>query len=175
MDAAVLAGMAKWPNVPAVFGWLRLDARGQWWLRDSRLEHDGMAEFFNRNYSRDAHGRYYVQNGPQKVYVALDKAPFVARLEADGWRTVPYTEDDHSRTVYLTPAGELYLEIGGELALVDDRDLPAICRAFPADWDGSPARLPATLLLAGRSLPLIAIEPAALLARYGVDCCPVAR
>ncbi|MCZ7563234.1 MAG: DUF2946 family protein [Burkholderiales bacterium] len=25
--------MQKWPNVPNVFGWLRLDPRGNWWIR----------------------------------------------------------------------------------------------------------------------------------------------
>ncbi|MGB3277244.1 MAG: DUF2946 family protein, partial [Castellaniella sp.] len=30
MDDQVLAAMARWPNVPAVHGWLSLTARGQW-------------------------------------------------------------------------------------------------------------------------------------------------
>ncbi|MBP7581842.1 MAG: DUF2946 family protein, partial [Vogesella sp.] len=44
MDALVLAAMDKWPNVPAVYGWLRLDARGQWWLRDSLLKQAAMVD-----------------------------------------------------------------------------------------------------------------------------------
>lgn len=47
MDAQVIAAMAKWPDVAAVFGWLRLDARGHWWLRDERLSHEAMNAFFS--------------------------------------------------------------------------------------------------------------------------------
>ena len=36
MDDMVLAALKKWPNVPACRGWLGLDARGQWWMRDDR-------------------------------------------------------------------------------------------------------------------------------------------
>jgi len=30
MDEIVKAAIAKWPNVPHCYGWLALDARGQW-------------------------------------------------------------------------------------------------------------------------------------------------
>ena len=89
MDLSVQAAMAKWPDVPAIFGWLRLDARGQWWLHDDRLRHPLMEAFFQRNYTRDDQGRYFVQNGPQKVYVGLESAPFVARRQEGGWRRSP--------------------------------------------------------------------------------------
>src|SRR5690606_15898587 len=36
MDPEVLAAIAKWPNVPAVYGWLGLTARGEWRLRGER-------------------------------------------------------------------------------------------------------------------------------------------
>ena len=35
MDEIVKKAMAKWPNVPACSGWLGLDARGQWYMRDA--------------------------------------------------------------------------------------------------------------------------------------------
>ena len=68
MDEIVEAALRKWPNVPACRGWLGLDARGEWWLRDeraqaagpfpqvkgSRIEHAGLREFIARNYERDA-------------------------------------------------------------------------------------------------------------------------
>ena len=38
MDDIVKQAMAKWPNVPACYGWLALDARGQWWLRDAQAQ-----------------------------------------------------------------------------------------------------------------------------------------
>ncbi|SCK06702.1 DUF2946 family protein [Vogesella sp. LIG4] len=126
MDNSVLAAMAKWPNVPAVFGWLRLDARGQWWLREERLSQPAIVEFFQRNYSRDGEGRFYVQNGPQKVYVALDVAPFIARRWSQGWQLVPDLDAERPRLAYLDDDGRLFIEIGGEPALVDDRELLAL-------------------------------------------------
>ena len=71
MDADVLAAIARWPNVPAVYGWLSLTARGEWRLRGERIENAAIRAFFDRNYAGDAQGCWYVQNGPQRVYVAL--------------------------------------------------------------------------------------------------------
>ena len=34
MDDIVKHAIAKWPNVPACVGWLGLDARGNWYMRD---------------------------------------------------------------------------------------------------------------------------------------------
>ncbi|MFB0824261.1 DUF2946 domain-containing protein [Chromobacterium violaceum] len=172
MDEMVLAALAKWPNVPAVFGWLRLDARGQWWIKDARLQHEGMVEFFNRNYSRDGQGRCYVQNGPQKVYVQLDAAPLAARRTPKGWSTVPYDDDLPARAAWLTPDGMLLLEIGGELAVVDDRDLAAVLEEALPDWDGDAATLPVALKVGDASLPLAAETLPALQARYGIVARP---
>ncbi|MFC3530575.1 DUF2946 family protein [Vogesella facilis] len=126
MDNNVLAAMARWPNVPAVFGWLRLDARGQWWLRDDKLMQPAIVDFFRRNYARDGEGRYYVQNGPQKVYVTLDAAPFIASRQPHGWQLMPDMDAERPRLAYLDDDGRLFIEIGGEPALVDDRDLLAL-------------------------------------------------
>jgi hypothetical protein len=96
MDEIVKAALKKWPNVPACYGWLALDARGDWYMRDdriqaagpfptvkgSRINHDKLREFIERNYERDEHGDWYFQNGPQRVYVELEAAPWIWRLEA---------------------------------------------------------------------------------------------
>ncbi|MBP6280161.1 MAG: DUF2946 family protein, partial [Rhodocyclaceae bacterium] len=42
MDDAVVRALAKWPDVPDVFGWLRLDKRGQWRLKDEIVRHVGL-------------------------------------------------------------------------------------------------------------------------------------
>lgn len=89
--------MLRWPNVPAVCGWLRLDQRGHWYLidrhapgfderadRGSRIEHRGLIEFIERNYAGDESGRWYFQNGPQRVFVDLDLAPLVLRVVDHG-------------------------------------------------------------------------------------------
>ena len=102
MDDLVRQAMAKWPNVPDCYGWLGLDSRGQWYMRDDRvqglgsfqsgvpgakgsvLRHDKLIDFICRNYEADAKGRWYFQNGPQRVYVELEATPLVWRLDAQG-------------------------------------------------------------------------------------------
>ncbi len=41
MDDIVKAALAKWPNVPHCHGWLALDARGDWYMRDDRVQAAG--------------------------------------------------------------------------------------------------------------------------------------
>jgi hypothetical protein len=164
MDALVLAAMDKWPNVPAVYGWLRLDARGQWWLRDSLLKQPAMVDFFRRNYARDGEGRYYVQNGPQKVYVAHEAAPYVACRHGDAWALMPDMAADRARLAWLDEEGRLFVELGGELAIVDDRDLLALCELIcrpdgrqpaDADWQAwEQGTQPLQLMLPEGSVPL---------------------
>lgn len=93
MDEIVRQAMAKWPNVPHCYGWLALDRRGQWRMRDDAaqaagtagdpIRHAALVAFIARNYASDDAGRWYFQNGPQRVYVALAYAPFVVRLTWD--------------------------------------------------------------------------------------------
>ena len=101
MDEMVIRALAKWPNVPACYGWLGLDARGQWWMRDdaaqalgsftsglqgakgSRLQHDKLIAFIGRNYTSTEEGAWYFQNGPQQVFVELEATPHVWRISAE--------------------------------------------------------------------------------------------
>lgn len=94
MDAIVEAALKKWPNVPHCYGWLALDARGDWYMRDeriqaagpfpqvkgSRITHEKLRDFIHRNYAADEQGAWFFQNGPQRVYVQLEAAPWVWRL-----------------------------------------------------------------------------------------------
>ena len=41
MDDIVKAALKKWPNVPHCHGWLALDARGDWYMRDDRIQAAG--------------------------------------------------------------------------------------------------------------------------------------
>ena len=95
MDDIVKAALQKWPNVPDCYGWLALDARGDWYMRDeriqhagpfpkvkgSRITHDKLLAFIERNYMADSAGRWFFQNGPQRVYLQLEAAPWVWRLQ----------------------------------------------------------------------------------------------
>lgn len=98
MDEIVKQALKKWPNVPHCYDWLALDARGDWYMRDERIQHAGpfpqvkgsriqhekLREFIERNYLRDEAGCWFFQNGPQRVYLELEAAPWVWRLSAGG-------------------------------------------------------------------------------------------
>jgi Protein of unknown function (DUF2946) len=109
MDDIVRQALAKWPNVPHCTGWLLLDRRGNWRMRDDEaqargapgepIRHAALLAFINRNYEADASGQWFFQNGPQRVYVELGYTPWVVRL--------------------ATTAGD-----GGELSLTDQAGGP---------------------------------------------------
>lgn len=84
MDARVLQAMRRWPNVPAAYGWLRLDEAGRWRLEGQLIGNRRLAEFIGRNYLADEHGAWYFQNGPQRVFVELDHAPWVLHVDTQG-------------------------------------------------------------------------------------------
>jgi hypothetical protein len=125
--------MRRWPNAPDVFGWLRLDRRGNWLLRTAegvfeRIGNRALNQFIARNYQPDASGRWFFQNGPQRVFVGLECTPWVFRLGDDGHRWLAHTG---------VPAGTarelLFDERGGALLVtalgagcVLDRDLAAL-------------------------------------------------
>jgi hypothetical protein len=141
MDDIVKQAMAKWPNVPHCYGWLALDARGGWRMRDEhaqqanlpgeRLNNAALLAFINRNYAVDERGCWYFQNGPQRVYVNLETTPFVARTDpAQG--LIVQTGDvlrplEHA---YMTAAGALIVQAGDKVAQIDDRDVAQLLGAM---------------------------------------------
>ena len=122
MDEIVVRSLAKWPNVPAVYGWLDLDRRGNWRIKGERIGNLALREFIARNYAADARGCWYFQNGPQRVFVALAYTPFVMHYQGD------LLFDHCGRPV---EALETLLDDGGSvlirgehgIGLLDDRDL----------------------------------------------------
>ena len=154
MDAIVARAMAKWPNVPVVYGWLALDRRGQWSIRSGSPQGsvgspEGSAgsangadsgaprfapvtnrkfiEFISRNYAHDETGRWYFQNGPQRVYVTLAYTPLVYRIVG----AHPLALETHTgaactslQAVWMDEAGNLLLVTEHGPGLLADRDLP---------------------------------------------------
>ena len=124
MDDAVLRSMAKWPNVPDVYGWLSLDRRGNWLLKGERIGNAALREFISRNYQPDARGCWYFQNGPQRVFVALAYTPLVLHFEGE-------TLLDHCGRPFSP--GQAFIDEEGSVlmagkpgaGLLDDRDLAA--------------------------------------------------
>lgn len=147
MDDIVKQAIAKWPNVPHCYGWLALDARGAWRMRDERaqqlklpgdkLNQPTLIGFINRNYASDERGCWYFQNGPQRVYLNLEATPFIARTDPQQGLLVQTGEPlgDIERAC-LTETGELIVASGGKVAKVDDRDMAQMTEAM---WlDGQP-------------------------------------
>ena len=148
MDDIVRQAMAKWPNVPACYGWLGLDARGRWYLRDEAaqaggtfphskgnlLQHDKLIAFIERNYAADAQGQWFFQNGPQRVYVDLEITPWVWRIESD-LRLCTHTGRIASATeCLLDEQGRVYLDSAIGLGLVHTLDMLQVAEALEQGW-----------------------------------------
>jgi hypothetical protein len=137
-DADVLAAMARWPNVPAVFGWLHLSARGEWRIRGERIDNDAIRDFIGRNYAADPQGRWFFQNGPQRVFVELEVTPWVYRVEPNG-AVLTHTgvQPQRLRGAALIDDGRLVLETELGCGVIDARDSAHAIRCV-TDFTGLP-------------------------------------
>ncbi len=140
MDDIVIRAMAKWPNVPVVYGWLALNRRGQWSIKGTApsasdaaaarfdpVTNPKLIEFIGRNYAHDGEGRWFFQNGPQRVYVTPAYTPLVYRIAG----AHPLSFETHTgarcaelRSVWMDEAGNLLLLTEHGPGLLLDRDLP---------------------------------------------------
>ena len=144
MDDIVRQAIAKWPNVPHCWGWLGLDARGNWYMRDDRtqaaapfpqskgslLRHDKLIDFIHRNYESDDEGRWFFQNGPQRVYVELEAAPYVWRIAADRAVTSHTGRSAVVKGAIVDEEGRVYLETDIGFGLVHTLDVEAAADAI---------------------------------------------
>ena len=143
MDDIVRQAIAKWPHVPHCYGWLGLDARGNWYMRDdqaqaagafaggpaaskgSLLQHDKLIAFIERNYESDKAGRWFFQNGPQRVYVELQATPLVWRIgsEPDFLVTAHTGRPARVQRCVVDEHGRLYLDTDIGFGLVHTLDM----------------------------------------------------
>lgn len=148
MDDIVKAALAKWPNVPHCTGWLLLDRRGQWRMRDegaqargelgTPVRHAALVGFINRNYECDDGGQWYFQNGPQRVYVELAYTPWVVRLTHgptgdEAFDAPALTLTDHTGAAF-EPV-EVLIDDDGAVLFVDDAKPPRIALLHDHDLD----------------------------------------
>ena len=162
MDEIVKAALKKWPNVPHCYGWLALDARGDWYMRDeriqragpfpqvkgSRITHDKLQAFIHRNYAADEHGQWFFQNGPQRVYVQLEATPWVWRVRWPGGGAAPEVISHTGlpatvRSSWLDDEGRLYLDTGLGFGIVHSQDMLDAAEAIEAGlWAPEPLHAP---------------------------------
>lgn len=173
MDDIVLAALAKWPKVPHCYGWLGLDERGQWFMRDaaaqaagdfdsgatgskgSWLKHDKLIAFIQRNYAHDEQGQWFFQNGPQRVYVELQSTPYVWRVGADLQVRAHTDQQACPRQCLTDEQGHVYLETDLGFGLVHTQDVIFAAQAIESGvW------------------PLAQVKRAALAQRFGFVCSP---
>lgn len=196
MDDIVKQAMARWPNVPHCYGWLALDARGNWRMRDEqaqganaagdKLNNATLVGFINRNYAHDDAGRWFFQNGPQRVYVNLEATPYIARTDpAQGLILQTGAALPSIERLYLTEVGVAIVQAGEIVAQVDDRDVAQLFEALELDgqaagdeallrWldDGAGAL---TLRWRGKMVPVERIARASLAQRFGFVQKPTAE
>jgi len=180
MDENVRLAMEKWPNVPDLFGWLELATTGRWLIKGEPILHGGLNEFIGRNYMADDRGRWYFQNGPQRVYVDLEYTPWVLHVDGTG-RLRDQTDAlvEPGGVAAVDDAGNLLIETARGIGLIDSAALAVV-----TDWllttDGEPASddaLAAVMAgqeaegvivdVGGRRLPLERIHAADVPARFG--------
>jgi hypothetical protein len=190
MDKIVLRSMLKWPDVPAVYGWLSLDRRGNWMIktvaeRFERIAHAAVREFIGRNYASDSEGRWYFQNGPQRVFVALDYTPWVYRLDDAGQGLLAHTGavPRSLEAMFLDDAGALLLETELGIGVFLDRDLSAVLKRLTDVCGRTVERLledvaqgaEARGMLQGKNVPIASIRAADVPRRFGFVARPAPR
>jgi hypothetical protein len=194
MDEIVAKAMLKWPDVPDVYNWLRLDERGRWRVRARDYEKSGrfetignraVVEFIGRNYQCDDAGRWFFQNGPQRVFVGLACAPWVFRFDG---RHLPITHtgrsaaridavllDEDKTPVFATDIGpgalsdqdfDLFIA-----ALRDAADGPLTDDALEA-WLADGGDSAARCVIDGEPHAITRITHAELASRYGFNANP---
>ncbi|GAB3685559.1 DUF2946 family protein [Salinisphaera aquimarina] len=124
MQEWVERAIAKWPNVPALFGWLGLTRRGHWLIQGERITHPRIVDAIANNYACDTHGRWFFQNGPQRGYIALEYTPLIARVQADD-RLLTHTGQviESARALYLDENSAAILDTPDGAALIEGADL----------------------------------------------------
>ena len=180
-------GRSAFGPAATCYGWLSLDRRGCWRLRGEPVTHGGLNAFLNQHYACDADGNYYVQNGPQRVFVDLAYTPWIVHLAADH-NLASHVGRPVSTLLgaALDEEGSLLVETREGIALLCDRDLPTLLdhvrqgNGKTADEDVLLALIAQTgtsttaLTLAweGASLPLHAVRRSQVPERYGFVASP---
>jgi hypothetical protein len=120
----------KWPNVPDVYNWLSLDHRGNWLIKREKIHHQGLKDFISTHYTEDSLGRWFFQNGPQRVFVTLGYTPYVLSIQSDGTTTHFKTQTNKVIAsfdqLWIDNEGRMLASWGRHIGLISDQDLPIL-------------------------------------------------
>lgn len=160
-----LSAIAKWPNVPACYDWLSLDRRGDWRLQGERVMHSGLINFINRQYGVDESGCWFLQNGPQRVFVELTYTPWVFRREGAGFVSHTGQPAGAVQAIYLDQEGNILLATELGIGLLDDRELTQLLGECQDELGQTPDESAFLNLMNGQPIPIywqkIVIQPIA--------------
>ncbi|MFM0735802.1 DUF2946 family protein [Paraburkholderia xenovorans] len=193
MDDIVRQALAKWPNVPSCTGWLLLDRRGNWRMRDEAaqasgalgepIRHEALLGFINRNYDADERGQWFFQNGPQRVYVELAYTPWVVRLSAAADGLLSLSDQAGSAfepsAVFIDDEGGILFTEGRSdeakplrVAVLHDHDLGVFSEHAEIADDGAAS---GGFTWRGQVLPIQSIRQAEVGERFGFVASPADR
>jgi hypothetical protein len=103
-------------------------------VKGSRILHDKLREFIHRNYAHDEAGAWFFQNGPQRVYVQLEAAPYVWRVgTAAGWAVTSHSGLAATvKGAWLDENGRLFLDTDIGFGSVHTLDMEPAADALEA-------------------------------------------
>ncbi len=107
-------------SIPSRFllkGFLSRTAKGDWKYEGGDVEHKGVQRFLSHQLQRTAEGEYWVVNGPQRVFVKLEGAPFqITALDEQEQQLHALLDDGTSEvlrfeTLYIDDEEYLYTKV----------------------------------------------------------------
>lgn len=135
MDEIVQKALKKWPNVPHAFGWISLNQAGKWRFHPGgdfqanpageSIDNQQIAAFLGRNYMASDDGCWFIQNGPQRVYVTLPFAPLIMRLDDTAAHFVTHNGLQIKRISrwLIDENGHIYAESDAGPCMLDSHDM----------------------------------------------------
>lgn len=98
--------------------------------KGSLLRHEKLIDFIHRNYEADGRGRWYFQNGPQRVYIELEATPHIWRL-SDGFEVRSHAGlVTQAHRCLMDETGRAYLNTAHGLGLVHTLDVGRLADAL---------------------------------------------
>ena len=126
-----------WPLDPMVFGLLGLDRRGLWQHRGRTIRHDRLTFFLHQHYHADSCGRWYIQNGPQQLYIDLAYTPWIFHLSDKTLQTHTHRDVQIVKSIWIDENGMLIMDTEHGAGMLREDALFALLDQF-CDRKGRP-------------------------------------
>ena len=103
--------------------------------KGSRVDHEKLKAFIERNYASDERGCWYFQNGPQRVYIELESTPWIYRVNGNGEVQTHTGLSAPLQAVWQDEKGCVYLQTPLGLGLVHTQDVVCLAQLLEQqDW-----------------------------------------